>query len=113
MEKGEVIAKQTVKQIKSLKGLNRIAGVFHLLQMFAVLALANDFALPMTGTYLNGPPGTTFSAPVVILETPVGLAVALFLGLSALFHFIVSSGNFFKRYSASQGKRKICFIRAG
>lgn len=103
------MAKPTVKQIKSLQNFNRVAGVFHLLQMLAVLALANDFALPMTGTYLNGPPGTTFSAPVVILETPVGLAVALFLGLSALFHFIVSSGNFFKRYSASLLKNQNIF----
>ena len=47
------MAKPTVKQIKSLQGFNRIAGVFHLLQMFAVLALANDFALPVTGTYLT------------------------------------------------------------
>jgi hypothetical protein len=77
--------------------------------MLAVLALANDFALPVTGTYLNGPPGTTFSAPVVIFSTPIGLAVALFLGLSALFHFIVSSGNFFKRYSASLLKNKNIF----
>ena len=76
--------------------------------MLAVLALANDFALPMTGTYLNGPPGTTFSAPVVIFNTPVGLAVGLFLGLSALFHFIVSSGNFFKRESS---KRSLQILR--
>ena len=103
------MAKPSATQIKSLKNFNRIAGVFHLLQMLAVLALANDFALPMTGTYLNGPPGTTFSAPVVILETPIGLAVALFLGLSALFHFIVSSGKFFKRYSASLLKNQNIF----
>lgn len=103
------MAKPAATQIKSLKNFNRIAGVFHLLQMLAVLALANDFALPITGTYLNGPPGSTFGAPVVILETPVGLAVALFLGLSALFHFIVSSGNFFKRYSASLLKNQNIF----
>ena len=103
------MAKPTLKQIKSLKNFNRIAGGFHLLQMLAVLALANDFALPMTGTYLNGPPGTTFSAPVVIFSTPVGLAVALFLGLSALFHFIVASEKYFTRYSASLLKNQNIF----
>jgi len=103
------MAKPTLKQIKSLKTFNRVAGVFHLLQMLAVLALANDFALPVTGTYLNGPPGTTFSSPVVIFSTPVGLAVALFLGLSALFHFIVSSGDYFKKYSASLLKNQNIF----
>ena len=103
------MAKPSATQIKSLKNFNRIAGVFHLLQMLAVLALANDFALPMTGTYLNGPPGTTFSAPVVIFSTPVGLAVALFLGLSALFHFIVASEKYFTRYSASLLKNQNIF----
>ncbi len=103
------MAKPTIKQIKSLKNFNRIAGVFHLLQMLAVLALANDFALPVTGTYLNGPPGTTFSAPVVIFRTPVGLAVALYLGLYALFHFIVASEKYFKRYSASLLKNQNIF----
>ena len=38
------MAKPSATQIKSLKNFNRIAGVFHLLQMLAVLALANDFA---------------------------------------------------------------------
>jgi hypothetical protein len=34
-----------------------------------------------------------------VLDAPVGLTVALFLGLSAFFHFLVASPQFFDRYS--------------
>jgi len=98
--KGVKMANPTKKQIKSLKNFNLVAGIFHLLQMFAVLALANNFALPVTGTYLNGPPGTPFGAPVEIFQVRVGLTVALFLALSALFHFLVSSKKYFEQYSS-------------
>ncbi|MEY2851199.1 MAG: hypothetical protein RJA96_1070 [Actinomycetota bacterium] len=83
-----------------LRRYNIIAGVFHLIQMIAVLALANDFTLPIVARYMSGPPGSTFAEPITLLDTPVGLGVALFLGLSAFFHFLVASPQFFPRYSA-------------
>lgn len=91
-----------MKQITTpgLRRFNLIAGITHLLQMIAVLALANDFSLPVNATYMSGPPGTTYADPVTLFDTPIGLAVALFLGLSALAHFIVVSPSFFERYSA-------------
>jgi hypothetical protein len=85
---------------KSLRKVNIYAGLLHLVQMLAVLFLSNDFKLPINATYMSGPPGSTFAAPVVLFNTPVGLTVAIFLGLSALAHFIVASPKFFPRYSA-------------
>ena len=84
----------------TIRRYNIIAGVFHLLQMIAVLALANDFTLPIVARYMSGPPGTTFAEAITVLDTPVGLTVAIFLGLSAFFHFLVASPQFFARYSA-------------
>ena len=83
-----------------LRRYNIIAGVFHLVQMVAVLALSNDFTLPIVARYMSGPPGSTFAEPITLLNTPVGIGVALFLGLSAFFHFLVASPQFFSRYSA-------------
>jgi hypothetical protein len=77
--------------IPSLRRFNLIAGVVHLLQMTAVLAISTDFSLPVTATYMAGPPGTIYSEPIIVFETPLALGVALFLGLSALAHFIVAS----------------------
>jgi hypothetical protein len=50
---------------------------------------------------MTGAPGTTFASPIVILNTPVAHTVAIFLALSALFHFLVASPRFFNRYNNS------------
>ncbi|MEY3607012.1 MAG: hypothetical protein RL289_1192 [Actinomycetota bacterium] len=95
--------------IPSLRRFNLIAGVVHLLQMAAVLALSTDFSLPVTATYMTGPPGSSFAAPVVIFETPLAMMVALFLGLSALAHFIVASPQFFSRYGKGLEEKRNYF----
>jgi hypothetical protein len=56
-----------------------------------VVVLASDFSLPVTGTYLEGPPGTTPQDPVVLFDIATGLAVAGFLALSAVAHVLVST----------------------
>lgn len=84
---------------QTIRRYNLIAGIFHLAQMIVVLILANDFSLPIVGRYMSGPPGSTFAEPVTLFDTPVGLAVAVFLGLSAFFHFLVISPKYFNRYS--------------
>lgn len=93
----------------SLRRINVIAGLLHLVQMIVVLALSNDFTLPINATYMAGPPGSTFAPPVVLFNTPVGLTVAIFLGLSALAHFIVASPQFFGRYSAGLAQQRNYF----
>ncbi len=85
---------------QTIRRYNVIAGVFHLAQMIAVLALSNDFTLPIVGRYMAGPPGSVFAEPVTLLDAPIGLTVAIFLGLSAFFHFLVASPQFFDRYAA-------------
>lgn len=92
-----------------LRRFNIIAGVFHFIQFVAVLALANAFALPVTATYLAGPPGSEFSAPITLFEVRVGWAVALFLLLSAFFHFVVASPQFFNRYQKGLEKNQNIF----
>jgi hypothetical protein len=83
----------------SLRNYNLIAAFLHLAQMGAVLALSNDFSLPIAARYMAGPPGTTFADPLVLFDAPIGITVAIFLGLSSLFHFVVASPQFFNRYS--------------
>jgi hypothetical protein len=85
----------------SLRRYNLIAGFLHLAQMVVVLSLANDFTLPIVARYMAGPPGSTFADPITLLDAPIGLTVAIFLGLSAFFHLLVSSPKFFARYAIS------------
>ena len=93
----------------SIRRYNVIAGVFHFAQMCLVIALANDFSLPIVARYMSGPPGSTFADPITLLDTPVGLAVAIFLGLSAFFHFLVASPQFFPRYATGLAQSRNCF----
>ena len=71
----------------NLLNYNLIAGVLHLAQMVLVLALSNNFTLPIVARYMAGPPGTEFDDPFTLLNAPIGITVAIFLGLSAFFHF--------------------------
>ncbi len=84
----------------SIRRMNLVAGTFHLLQCVAVLILANGFALPVTARYMSGPPGSTFGDVTSLFQVRTGVAVAVFLGLSALFHFLVVSPKLGKRYRA-------------
>ena len=86
-------------QIKPLRKWNIAAGLLHLASMIAVLSLSNNFSLPVTATYMTGPPGSTVTSPIQLFSNNVGYTVALFLGLSALFHFLVSSKWFFAKYA--------------
>jgi hypothetical protein len=95
--------------VERLRKTNIYAGVLHLAQMAAVLALSSDFSLPVTATYMSGPPGTTYADPIVLFNTPIGLTVAIFLGLSAFFHFLVASGKFYPRYSAGLATKRNYF----
>jgi Heliorhodopsin len=85
--------------IKPLRKWNISAGFLHLASLVAVLALSNSFSLPVTATYMTGPPGSTFTNPINLFNNNVSYTIALFLGLSAFFHFLISSKKFFPRYA--------------
>ena len=89
----------------SLRRANVGAAVLHAVQAGAVLALATDFALPVTASYMAGPPGTPAQDPVVLFDIPTGLAVAGFLALSALAHLLVCTA-WWQRYVADLGRQR-------
>lgn len=76
---------------------NAIAALVHLAQAVVVVVLATGFALPVTASYLPGPPGTPAQDPVTLFEVPTGAAVAAFLALSALAHALVCTA-WWRRY---------------
>ena len=71
------------KTYSRLRIYNLIMGFFHAASGAAVVALSNDFSLPVTASFLAGPPGTALAEPEILFEVPVGYAVASFLFLSA------------------------------
>ena len=82
----------------SLRRWNLGIGLVHALQGVAVVALATAFVLPVTATFMEGPPGSPAGAPTTLFDVSVAWGVALFLFLSAGFHWLVSSPGVFGRY---------------
>ncbi len=81
-----------------LRRSNVIAGVFHLIQAIAILAMANSFALPVTAHYLQDAPrpGARF-ATIELFSFPMAYGVAAFSLLSALAHGWIATWGF-RRY---------------
>jgi hypothetical protein len=95
----------TADRLAGLRRYNIIVGVILLAQAAAVVALANDFTLPITASYPAGPPGTPPGDPVTLLDSPVGLAVAAFLALSGLALLIVAT-VWFRGYGADLSRTR-------
>jgi hypothetical protein len=70
---------------KRLRVLNAVMGALHLVSGLAMVALSNDFTLPVSTFALNGPPGSPLSEGVtnLVFDLPLGPATASFLFLSA------------------------------
>jgi hypothetical protein len=81
-----------------LRLYNVAMGVLHALQGVAILVLGNSFTLPVTGTFLEGPPGSSSADPSLLANLSVTWGVAIFLFLSAVFHLLISLPGFFERY---------------
>lgn len=94
------------ERLSGLRRYNLIAGIFHLVQAVLIIALANDFALPVSVSYLQDAPvpGARFE-DVLLFNFPIALGVAAFSLLSALAHFsIVGPG--FGRYSTDLANKR-------
>ncbi len=74
-----------------LRVLNVVVGLAHLAQGLVILALANDFAIPVTGSFLSGPPGEGPGALEVLTDLRVAPFVALFLFLAAADHLLMAT----------------------
>jgi len=58
-----------------------------------VVVLAGDFAIPVTSSFPDGPPGTAVPAPEALFDVPIGWATALFLGLAAIDHLVTATAG--------------------
>ena len=81
-----------------LKTWNLAMTALHGAQGIAVIALANEFTIPVTATFLEGPPGTPQEISS-LFDASIAWGVAGFFFLSALFHFLVAV-PFHDRYVA-------------
>jgi hypothetical protein len=97
---------------RRLRIYNVVMGIFHAAQGGAVLALANDFAVPVTGSFLQGPPGTPPAEPTTLFRLSLGWGVAVFLFLSAAAHFtaVAPGVSDWYRHNLERGRNYLRWI---
>jgi hypothetical protein len=81
----------TAERLVGLRRWNLGLTVLHAVQAVVVVVLASDFAVTVTSTFPQGPPGTPPPAPESLFDVHVGGAIAVFLGLAALDHLITAT----------------------
>ncbi len=78
-------------RLAGLRRWNLALSVLHLAQAVVVVALAGSFAITVTSSFPEGPPGAAPPAPGALFDVPIGWAVALFLALAALDHLLTAT----------------------
>ncbi len=82
----------TPERLTGLRRWNLGLTVLHLAQAVLVVVLAGDFAITVTSSFPQGPPGSQAPAPDALVDVRIGWAVAVFLGLAALDHLLTATG---------------------
>jgi hypothetical protein len=92
--------------VARLRSYNLVAAGAHCIQGVLILLLANDFALPVTASYLTGPPGGTAARDLVTLfDLRTAWVVAAFFFCSAVAHLFVA-GPGWTRYTADLARSR-------
>jgi hypothetical protein len=84
-----------------LRRYNVLMAVLHAAQGVAVVVLATAFVIPVTASFMTGPPGSPPSDPVTLFDVSIAWGCALFLLLSAAAHTIIASPGVFPWYRAN------------
>jgi hypothetical protein len=85
-------------ELLRLRWWNIVVGLILAVQAGVIAALTNDFSLPVTSTFMTGPPGT---APKLdtLFHIPLGWGVFAFLAISAGALLIIASPGVFGWYT--------------
>jgi len=87
----------TEQKLSRLRVWNIAVGIILAIQAAAMAILTNNFSLPVTATFMSGPPGTL---PELhhLFDIPTGWGVFTFLAISAAALFIIASPPVFVWY---------------
>ena len=99
----QAIAPRTANRLRIF---NAVAGMVHLVQAVAVLSLTNDFSIPVTALFLDGPPGTEPGTITTLFDFRIGWGVAAFLLMSATAHLVLITPGVFQWYIGQLESRR-------
>jgi hypothetical protein len=89
-----------------LRWYNLSMGLLHAAQATLILALSNSFSLPVTATFLTGPPGESAPQLDSLFDLRIGPAVAAFLYISAVAHLTLVMPGVFNWYTRNLQRQR-------
>jgi hypothetical protein len=95
---GPVPEARTAAQLGRLRVWNVAVGIILGAQAIVVATLTNSFSLPVTATFMTGPPGSTTQRHH-LFDVPVGWGVVAFLAISAASLLTIASRGVFGWYA--------------
>jgi heliorhodopsin len=95
----------TGAEYRRLRVWNSSLAGLHAAQALLILVLSTGFALPITISFLEGPPGTA-STTDTVYDLPIGPAVAAFLLLAALDHGLMAAPRVHRWYERNLGRER-------
>jgi hypothetical protein len=81
----------TGERLTGLRRWNLGLAVLHAAQAMLILVMAGHFAITVTSTFPQGPPGTRLTTPEGLFDVAIGPAIAVFLLLAAFDHFATAT----------------------
>ena len=81
----------TEDALTGLRRWNLGLTVLHAAQAVAILVLGNGFAISVTSTFPEGPPGADAPAPSTLFDVSIAIAIAAFLFLAAADHLVTAT----------------------
>ncbi|MGY6499973.1 MAG: heliorhodopsin HeR [Acidimicrobiales bacterium] len=81
----------TDDRLANLRIWNLGLTALHAVQAVIIVIIAGDFAISVTSTFPEGPPGTEVPAPEALFDLWIGGALAVFLALAALDHLVTAT----------------------
>jgi len=94
------------ERLARLRRTNVLLGLVHAAQGVAILALGNGFALPVTGSFMDGPPGSGIGIPRTLFHVSFAIGVTAFLFISAAAHLAGGPSWGSRRYAADLARNR-------
>jgi hypothetical protein len=92
--------------MQRLRWYNLAMGLLHAAQGAVILALSNDFSLPVHATFLQGQPGSGEPEIDSLFDLPIGPAVAAFVFISAIAHLTLVLPGVFDWYARNLERQR-------
>jgi hypothetical protein len=93
------------RALPRLRRWNVVVGLILAAQAVAIALLTNGFSLPVTSTFMTGPPGTPAKLDT-LFDIPLGWGVFAFLAVSAAALLIIALPGVFEWYTRNLGEAR-------